>query len=139
MTKVEKMLRNSGVTPTPIRLLVFRCLREADLPLSLSDIETLLDTVDKSTISRTLSVFKEHNLLRSFNDGSGSMKYEIYQSENTGDKEDHHVHFRCENCGVTRCLQSVIIPKVVLPDGFQPKEYNYIISGLCPECAKIQG
>lgn len=136
MKDIEDNLQHSGITPTPVRILVYRCLKKASSPLSLSDIETKLDSVDKSTISRTLSTFREHHLLHSFNDGSGSMKYELCNSHNEGLHDDMHVHFRCEKCGVTTCLTSIGIPQVTLPEGYQAHEISYIISGLCSTCSK---
>ena len=46
ITRLEK----KGVKPTAVRILVFRALEEAQLPVSLLDLENLLETVDKSTI-----------------------------------------------------------------------------------------
>lgn len=136
MRTIEEFLKKEGITPTPVRLLVWRCLRESKVPLSLTDIEMRLDSVDKSTISRTLTLFRGHHLLHSFNDGSGSVKYEICSSKHLDRHDDFHVHFRCELCGQTICLTEVGVPEVVLPEGFQPNEINYVISGICAECNK---
>lgn len=134
MTDLETFLKDKGITPTSIRLLVLNCLNNASAPKSLSDLENELETVDKSTISRTLSLFREHHLLHSFTDGSGSMKYELCHSHNIGTCEDRHVHFRCENCGKTICITSVNVPIVELPEGFLVHESNYVVTGLCPNC-----
>lgn len=136
MKNVEELLRNSGISPTPVRMLVYKCLRDSSSPKSLSDIEEELESVDKSTISRTLSLLREHHLLHSFNDGSGSVKYETCSTASHDMENDTHVHFRCQVCGRTICLTSISIPEVVLPQGFVAKESNYIISGTCKECGK---
>lgn len=134
MKDIERLLKDKGITPTPVRLLVYRCLAGSETPQSLADIETALESVDKSTISRSLSLFREHHLLHSFNDGSGSVKYEICHSQDSDDDEDSHVHFRCERCGKTYCLNTVMTPKVELPEGFSVHEINYIITGICSNC-----
>ena len=48
-------LDRRGIKPTAIRLLVIKAMMQAERAVSLLDLETLLDTVDKSTISRTRS------------------------------------------------------------------------------------
>lgn len=47
-------LDRRGIKPTAIRLLVIKAMMQAERAVSLLDLETLLDTVDKSTISRTI-------------------------------------------------------------------------------------
>lgn len=136
MKEIEKILKIAEINPTPVRLMVYRCLRDSATPLALADIEIILDTVDKSTISRSLSLFKNRHLIHSITDGSGSTKYEICNSSGSDHDEDTHVHFRCDRCGETICLTSVKIPEVALPEGFIGKEKNYIISGICSDCNK---
>lgn len=136
MKEIEAILQSKGVMPTPVRKLVYKSLKEAGAPRSLSDLESLLDTVDKSTISRTLATFKEHHLIHSFSDGSNSVKYELCSSSHSMNHDDFHVHFRCEKCGETICLPQVSIPEVELPQGFDVKEVNYVITGTCSKCSK---
>lgn len=133
--EILKTLSDAGVSPTPVRILVYKTLSETLFPLSLSDIETLLESVDKSTVSRTLMTFKNHNLVRSFNDGSGSLKYELTHDLKGHLNDDVHVHFRCEKCGVTSCLNDVSVPPIKLPQGFVLKEVNYVVSGFCADCS----
>lgn len=135
MEEIARLLKERGVAATPIRLLVYKCLKESPGPLSLSEMEVKLDSVDKSTISRTLATFRENHLLHSFNDGSGSMKYELCKSQDHSLEEDTHVHFRCEKCGTTKCLPEIKIPAVSLPPGYLKHDSNYIITGICGDCS----
>lgn len=132
--QVNEILKRYGITATPTRIMIYKSLESSHLPLSLSDIETILDTVDKSTISRTLSLFKEKHLVHSINDGSGSVKYELCNEPGKNLHDDLHVHFRCEKCGTTRCLEDVKIPEVQLPEGYYAHEKNYILTGICADC-----
>lgn len=131
--EISENLRKFGVTPTSVRVLVYRCLDSSEVPLSLMEIESLLDSVDKSTVSRTLATFKEHHMVHAFNDGSGSVKYELCRSSHET-CDDRHVHFHCEKCGKTFCLNGVKIPQVSLPPRFQPHSSTFVISGVCPTC-----
>ena len=53
---LDKLVRRD-IKPTAIRLLVIKEMMQAERAVSLLDLETLLDTVDKSTISRTIALF----------------------------------------------------------------------------------
>lgn len=65
-------LAKRDIKPTAIRLLILKSMMEAGRAVSQLDLETLLDTVDKSTISRTITLFLSHHLIHSIDDGSGS-------------------------------------------------------------------
>ena len=73
----EDMLVGKGVRPTAARILVLQKLSERTSPASLFELEAELETLDKSTISRSLALLLEHHAIHSFEDGSGSIKYEI--------------------------------------------------------------
>lgn len=134
MQNISTYLKDNGISPTPVRILVYRSLEKASSPRSLAELEALLETVDKSTISRTLATFKDHNLVRTFNDGSGSMKYELCRMNNR-EEDDIHVHFRCKICGETICLTSVRIPEIKLPTGYVQQDASYIVTGICARCS----
>jgi Fur family ferric uptake transcriptional regulator len=44
------------------------------------------------------------------------------------------VHFKCNQCGQTTCLETVHIPTIVLPAGFIKQESNLLIQGVCTSC-----
>lgn len=73
-------LERRDIKPTAIRLLILKNMLEVGRAVSLLDLETLLDTVDKSTISRTIALFLSHHLIHSIDDGSGSLKYAVCAS-----------------------------------------------------------
>lgn len=133
---IQEKLLSGGISPTPVRLEVFKALDSSQSPLSLNELESRLDSMDKSSISRALNLFRKHHLVHSFNDGSGSMKYEICHRGGTASHDDLHVHFRCETCGKTICLQDIKVPEVDIPEGYGISEINYIITGKCPVCNK---
>ena len=91
----EEILETRGVKPTAIRILVLKAMLEFGRAFSLSDIESQLDTVDRSTISRTIHLFHEHQLIHSFDDGSGSVKYSVCSRDCHCSIEDMHAHFYC--------------------------------------------
>ena len=94
---IEQQLQAHGINPTAARILVLKKLSELTYPVSMTELETELETMDKSTIFRTLNVLLEHHAVHSFEDGSGSTKYEICRCESTVCRvENRHIHFYCE-------------------------------------------
>lgn len=123
------------IKPTAIRLLILRTMMEMKRAVSMTDLEAKLDTVDKSTIFRTLSLFLSHHLIHGVDDGSGSLKYAVCEDCCMCTVEDQHTHFYCEHCHNTYCIRNVHAPTVVLPDGFVQTSINYVIKGICADCA----
>ena len=134
-TSAERILQEHNIKPTANRLLVFSTLQKAENALSMTDIEDILETIDKSSISRCLSLFGTHHLIHEIEDGSGSVKYEICNAHH--DEEHHndmHTHFHCTICQQTYCLKEIEVPKVSLPKGYTAISLNYVIKGICPDC-----
>ena len=98
------------------------------------DLETVLDTVDKSSIFRTLEVFEKHHAVHSIDDGTGSIKFEVCEGGTDCTVSDMHTHFYCEKCHRTYCLKDINVPVVNLPEGFEMHSVNYIVKGICPGC-----
>ncbi len=133
--KYETILERRGVKPTSNRLLVLRAMFKASRPVSLSELETELDTVDKSSIFRVLTLFVSHHVVHAIEDGSGTMKYEVCTGEDRCSLSDMHTHFYCESCHRTFCFKSIGIPSIDLPEGFTMSSVNYMVKGICPQCA----
>lgn len=126
-------MSDHGVRPTAVRIMIGRLLESTDHPLSSLDIEMALDTVDRSTITRTIALFNEKGLIHTIEDGSGAAKYEICISDHTH-KSDMHLHFHCRKCGMTTCLHSIPIPEISLPEGFVAESANFTLTGICDRC-----
>lgn len=130
-------IESRGIRPTALRILILKAMLEQDEAFSLADIEIALDTVDKSTLSRTINLFHDKLLIHSIDDGSGSMKYSVCSPDCGCTPRDLHVHFHCNNCDKTLCLENTPIPKVSLPKGYLLEGINFVINGLCDHCSKI--
>lgn len=133
--KYVKLLTDSGVKPTANRIIVVKALAAAWRPMSLSELESALVTMDKSSIFRALAVLKEHGLLHVIEDSGDGVRYEFCTSHGHGDGDDDvHAHFYCERCHRTFCIDNVSIPQLPLPAGYKQTSVNYIMKGYCPEC-----
>ncbi len=129
------LLSQRKIQPTAIRLLVLQAMTKENRPVSLLDLEQLLDTVDKSSIFRTLTLFLSHHLIHCIDDGTGSFKYAVCSPDCSCGVEDQHTHFHCEQCNRTFCFKNIPTPVVKLPEGFTLSSINYVLKGLCPDCA----
>ena len=131
----EMLLERHGVKPTANRLIVLRTLEGASRPMSLSELEYKILTIDKSGIFRTLTLFREQHLVHVIEDGGDGVRYELCHSHHQDVDDDLHVHFYCEQCHRTFCLEHIPVPSIEVPSGFIINSTNYMVKGICPECA----
>ena len=131
-------LSDFDLRSTPCRLDVLSTFQAVDFALSQGDIEQKLsDQYDRVTVYRTLKTFLTQGLLHKVLDDNGGVKYALckelcHQGDHT--HQHDHVHFKCNQCGQTTCLETVHIPSIQLPAGFTKQESNLLIQGTCSMC-----
>lgn len=128
------MLLEHNIRPTANRVMLVRALAEAEHPLTMSELEDAVDTIDKSNVFRALTLFREQHLVHVMEDGADAVRYELCHSHDDELDNDVHAHFYCERCGRTFCLNDIPIPTVVLPEGYRMNTINYLVKGICPKC-----
>lgn len=131
---IENQLKLHNIRPTATRILILKEMFKYKNTFNLTDIEIAIDTIDKSTIYRTIILFEEQHLLHSVQDGTGSIKYCICKQDHTCSLDELHAHFHCEICKQTFCIENEHIPLISLEEGFIAKSINYTIKGICPKC-----
>ncbi|MDV3106620.1 Fur family transcriptional regulator [Segatella copri] len=129
-------LESKGIRPTANRILVMKTLMGEQNPQSLSNLERKMVSMDKSSIFRTLTLFLEHDVVHAFEDGRGVLCYELCEEKGACDHHDGHIHFYCESCQRSFCMEDIHIPSFELPEGFYPHSISFVIKGECPECRK---
>ena len=115
-------LESKGIRPTANRILVMKTLMGEQNPQSLSNLERKMVSMDKSSIFRTLTLFLEHDVVHAFEDGRGVLCYELCEEKGACDHHDGHIHFYCESCQRSFCMEDIHIPSFELPE--------------CPDCRK---
>lgn len=131
----ETLLASHNIKPTANRIVVAKTLAAAERPMSLSELEYKILSIDKSGVFRALTLFREHHLVHVIEDGGDGVRYELCHShDGHAEDDDQHVHFYCERCHRTFCLHDTPIPTVSLPEGYRLTGINYMVKGLCPEC-----
>lgn len=136
MTAAET-LKEFDLRHTNNRVEMLDLFLQTDHALAHGDIESRLGPDhDRVTIYRTLRTFVDKGIVHKVLDDAGDPKYALCRHTSCA-KDDHHhdhVHFKCQQCGQTTCLDDVLIPAIALPSGYQRQETNLLIQGTCPEC-----
>lgn len=132
---ITALMQEHGIRPTANRIIVAKALAEESRPLTMTELDDRIGSIDKSGIFRTLTLFKEQHLVHVLEDGEG-VRYELCHSHDHSIDNDMHMHFHCEHCGQTICLEDLPIPEVKLPDGYEMQSANFVLKGICPKCRK---
>ncbi|WP_164735522.1 Fur family transcriptional regulator [Pseudoflavitalea rhizosphaerae] len=135
-SQIGHILKHNQLSVTDSRRRILELFLQANGALAHGDIEKKTgEKFDRVTVYRTLQVFMEKGIIHTIPTPDNAVLYALCKDDCTeGHHHDNHVHFVCNNCGNTICLEHVIIPEVKLPKGFQPAEFQMIVSGVCNEC-----
>lgn len=109
---------------------------EEEGALAHSDIERNTDAAfDRVTVYRTLQSFVEKGIVHQIPTTDNSVLYALCRHEcDEQHLHDDHVHFLCNNCNKTICLDEVTVPAVKLPSGFRVQQRQMIVKGICSDC-----
>ena len=131
-------LARHNVKSTANRILIAEAISKHNGPVSMKELETKLQTIDKSRLFRTLTIYRNHHVQHHQEHCNDIVRYELCMSNDDETDSDMHAHFYCEQCQRTTCLHEVDIPKVSLPAGYRLSSVNFMLKGVCPECAVKQ-
>lgn len=130
------ILKKNSLSITDSRQKILELFLESSGALAHADIEKKTgESFDRVTIYRTLQSFVEKGLIHLIPTTDNSIKYALCKEEcQAGHHHDNHVHFVCDECDKTICLDEVIIPAVKLPKGFTPQYAEMMVTGICGDC-----
>lgn len=135
METIENLLIQRKIRPTAMRLLIFDFLEKQKSAISLTDLEAAFDKVERTTLYRNLKLFEKKGAVHKIDDGSGTAKYALCESDCTCDLEtDLHLHFHCTQCDETVCLTEYKLPKIRLPENYKAEDANLVVKGVCDKC-----
>jgi Fur family transcriptional regulator, ferric uptake regulator len=139
METILKILQQFGLRNTDCRSAILEAFLMSNFALTNADIELkLAQNFDRVTVYRTLKIFLNKGIIHKVLDDLGSPKYALCKEYCTTHHHNHsHVHFKCNVCGQTNCLDDVKIPSVQLPQGYTLSESNFLISGVCDNCNQV--
>ncbi len=136
MVEVEDILKQNRLSITGSRLKILEFFLAHDGALSHADIEKNTgESFDRVTVYRTLQTFVEKGIIHLIPTTDNSIKYALCKDDCApGYHHDNHVHFICDECSKTICLDGVNIPIVKLPKGFTPQHAEMVVTGVCGDC-----
>lgn len=136
MTQVEEILKKNHLSVTDSRQKIMQLFLNSDGALAHADIEKKTgESFDRVTVYRTLQSFVEKGIIHLIPTRDNSIKYALCKDDcEAGHHHDNHVHFICDECHKTICLDDVTVPEVKLPKGFTPQHAEMVVNGICEEC-----
>ena len=136
MTQVEEILKKNHLSVTGSRQKIMQLFLNSDGALAHADIEKKTgESFDRVTVYRTLQSFVEKGIIHLIPTRDNSIKYALCKDDcEAGHHHDNHVHFICDKCNKTICLDDVTVPQVKLPKGFTPQHAEMVVNGVCEDC-----
>ena len=133
----EKILKDHGLRITKTRMAILEQFLTHNAALTHSDIEEKIMDMDRITLYRTLKSFEEKGVIHRAIDGTDKSRYALCESSCTEHAHHHdsHVHFHCNHCEQTFCIDGVSIPTFSTPAGYQVKSSDVVLNGVCPTCS----
>ena len=131
-----QVLKRNQLSVTESRIQILELFYNKNNALEHNDIEKVTgEKFDRVTIYRTLQTFVEKGIIHTIPTADNSVRYALCKDACTeGHHHDNHVHFICDECGTTYCLEAVTVPEVRLPKGFHPTLIEVVVSGKCKNC-----
>jgi Fur family ferric uptake transcriptional regulator len=133
---VDEILKNKHLSVTESRRKILGLFHQTSSALAHGDIERLSgEQFDRVTVYRTLQTFVDKGIIHTIPTADNAVLYALCKDDcSGGHHQDNHVHFICDHCNTTFCLDHVVIPEIILPGGFQAHQTNVVISGICNHC-----
>lgn len=135
---ISLILKRNQLSITGSRTRILELFLAKNGALAHADIEKNAgEKFDRVTVYRTLQSFLDKGIIHSIPTADNSVRYALCKDDCTeGHHHDNHIHFVCQNCGVTTCLDEVLIPAVELPKGFKAQRIEMVVSGKCKDCSR---
>ncbi len=136
MEALLDILKRNHLSVTEGRKKILELFLNSEGALAHADIEKITgENFDRVTVYRTLQTFTDKGIIHLIPTTDNSILYALCKDScEAGHHHDDHVHFVCNNCSKTICLEEVTVPLVKLPKGFTPKHSAMVVHGICSDC-----
>ena len=134
--RIDVLLKQNSLSVTGSRKKILQLFLEQPGALAHGDIEKKAgEKFDRVTIYRTLQTFVDKGLIHTIPTADNSIRYALCKDAcSEGHHHDHHIHFVCNNCHNTYCLDDVVTPEIKLPKGYQAAHVEVVVEGVCKNC-----
>jgi Fur family ferric uptake transcriptional regulator len=134
-SRLNDILRRKHLSVTDSRKKILSLFLDSHDALAHGDIEKKAgEKFDRVTVYRTLQTFVEKGIIHTIPTSDNSVRYALCKDCTEGHHHDDHVHFVCNNCNKTICLDDVVSPNIELPEGFHAESVQVLINGTCRDC-----
>ncbi len=135
-TQVGDLLKRNSLSVTDSRKKILQLFLEQQGALAHGDIEKRAgEKFDRVTVYRTLQTFVDKGIIHTIPTADNSIRYALCKDEcSAGHHHDHHIHFVCNNCNNTFCLDDVVTPEINLPKGYGAEHVEVVVEGICKNC-----
>ncbi|MBK6827028.1 MAG: transcriptional repressor [Chitinophagaceae bacterium] len=133
---IAATLKRHNLSVTESRKRILQIFLEEKGALAHGDIEKRAgEKFDRVTIYRTLQTFLEKGIIHSIPTADNAIRYALCKDQcSSGHHHDHHIHFICNNCQRTYCLDDVVTPEIKMPKGYQASHVEVVVEGVCKDC-----
>ena len=134
--RVGELLKRNSLSVTDSRKKILQLFVEQAGALAHGDIEKRAgEKFDRVTVYRTLQTFVDKVIIHTIPTADNSIRYALCKDEcSEGHHHDHHIHFVCNNCHNTYCLDDVVTPEIKLPKGYTAEHVEVVVEGICKNC-----
>ena len=137
--QIGDLLKRNNLSITGSRKKILHLFLEQPGALAHGDIEKRAgEKFDRVTVYRTLQAFVDKGIIHTIPTADNSIRYALCKDDcSQGHHHDHHIHFVCDVCGNTYCLDDVVTPDIKLPKGYSAGHVEVVVEGVCKNCKTL--
>ena len=133
LAELTAVLRQRDRRITGPRQLILDLIRKEEHPMTAKEIHSQLDC-DLSTIYRSLRLLEGIPLVKRFDFGDGTARFELLGKDDDG----HHHHLVCRECStvveIGECFSDEFEKRLARRHRFASVSHRLEFFGVCPEC-----
>jgi len=133
---IDLVLQKYKLRATEQRRLILSLFMDSEHALSHRTLEqNFHKQIDRVTLYRTLRSFVTSGILHTIPDEQATVKYALCISSCAEANHHHnHIHFTCNNCNETSCVDYAKVPDIAELPGYTIASVKVVVDGLCPKC-----
>jgi Fur family ferric uptake transcriptional regulator len=135
--EIKEILKRNNLSVTDSREKILGLFLKQEGALTHGDIEKKAgEKFDRVTVYRTLQAFVDKGIIHAIPTADNSIRYALCRDNcSEGHHRDHHIHFVCNQCHNTYCLDDVVTPDIKLPKGYVSSQIEVVVEGICKTCS----
>lgn len=133
---MKDLLKIKKIRETSFRVEVLDILLDAGKPISIEQLEDRLVKFDRITLYRTIKTFVDKGLIHEILIQGESKKIALCSDDCKEESHTHHlehIHFFCETCKETYCIEEVEVPIINIPN-HEVHSFEIQAKGICKNC-----